>query len=133
MRTVKEITKTETKEVVNNFNLKEAFVLWKKTGKSGVDYLDGYTVDENGNKTFLKGFFNTNKENPKQPDITVKTSVNEGEQSVEVASLWSNVSETKGTKYLTGSTNDKEKLVAFYGKENQEARPYIKAYYKEDK
>ena len=131
MRTVKETTKTETKEV--KVELKEAFVLWKKTGKSGVDYLDGYTVDENGNKTFLKGFFNTKKENPKQPDIRVITSVNEGEQSVEVASLWSNVSESKGTKYLTGSTNDKEKLVAFYGKENQEARPYIKAYYKEDK
>lgn len=133
MRTVKETTKTETKEVVNEFTLKEAFVLWKKKAKSGNDYLNGFLVDESGNKVFLNGFFNTNKKNPKEPDIRVVTSVNEGEESVEVASLWDNVSEVKGTRYLTGTTNDKEKLVAFYGKDHQEARPYIRTYYKETK
>lgn len=133
MRTVKETKTTQNKEVVNEFNLKEAFVLWKKQSKAGNDYLDGYFVDENGNKVYLKGFFNTNKENPKAPDIRVITSVNEGEESVEVASLWENVSEGKGTRYLTGSTNDKEKLVAFYSKDNKETRPYIRVYYKENK
>ena len=133
MRTVKETTKTKDKEVVNEFNLKEAFVLWKKKAKSGNDYLNGYLVDGEGNKVFLTGFFNTNKENPKQPDIRVITSVNEGEESIEVASLWDNISEGKGTRYLTGTTNDKEKLVGFYGNENEEARPYIRVYYKENK
>lgn len=131
MRTTKE-TKTETKEVKQEFTLKEAFVLWKKTSKSGNDYLNGYLVSEDGNKVFLNGFFNSNKKNPKEPDIRVVTSVNEGEESIEVATLWESVSEEKGTRYLTGKTNDKEKLVAFYGKEHQEARPYIRAYYKED-
>ena len=131
MRTVKETTKTETKEV--KVELKEAFVLWKKKSSKGADYLNGFFTNENGDKVYLTGFFNTNKKNPKEPDIRVVTSVNEGEESIEVASLWESVSETKGTRYLTGSTNDKEKLVAFYGEENQEARPYIRAYYKENK
>lgn len=131
MKTVKE------KEVKNieegkGFTLKEAFVLWKKTAKSGLEYLTGYTLDENGNKTYLNGFFNAKKENPKAPDIRILTAANEGEESVEVASLWENVSEGKGTRYLTGSTNEKEKIVAFYGKENEEKRPYIRAYYKEN-
>lgn len=133
MRTVKEKeVKTENKEVVNEFTLKEAFVLWKKKAKSGNEYLNGFLVDEEGNKVFLNGFFNSNKKNPKEPDIRIVTSVDEGEESIEVASLWENVSEGKGTRYLTGSTNDKEKLVAFYGKEHQEKRPYIRAYYKEN-
>ena len=42
MRTTKETVK-ENKEVVNEFNLKEAFVLWKNKAKSGNDYLSGYT------------------------------------------------------------------------------------------
>ena len=134
MRTVKEKeVKTNESEVKQEFNLKEAFVLWKKQAKSGNDYLNGFLVDDKGNKVFLNGFFNTNKKNPKEPDIRVVTSVNEGEESIEVASLWENVSEGKGTRYLTGTTNDKEKLVCFYGKDHQEARPYIRAYYKENK
>ena len=132
MRTVvkKEVENNES-EVKQEFNLKEAFVLWKKESKAGNDYLNGFLVDENGNKVFLNGFFNTNKKNPKEPDIRVVTSVAEGEESIEVASLWENVSEGKGTRYLTGSTNDKEKLVGFYGNE-VESRPYIRAYYKEN-
>lgn len=132
MRTVvKKEVKNNESEVKQEFNLKEAFVLWKKESKAGNDYLNGFLVDENGNKVFLNGFFNTNKKNPKEPDIRVVTSVAEGEESIEVASLWENVSEGKGTRYLTGSTNDKEKLVGFYGKE-VESRPYIRAYYKEN-
>ena len=129
MRTVAENKVEKKEEVKQEFTLKEAFVLWKRKAKSGVDYLSGYTVDENGNKTYLNGFFNSKKENPKAPDIRVLTAAGEGEESVEVASLWETVSE-KNTRYLTGTTNDKEKLVAFYGKENQEMRPYIRVYYK---
>lgn len=131
MRTVKETTKTETKEVVNDFNLTEAFVLWKRKAKSGNDYLSGY-VRKGDDVTYLVGYFNSNKKNPKEPDIRVYVQV-DGEQDIECASLWENISESKNTRYLTGSTNDNEKIVAFYGKQEDEKRPYIRAYYKENK
>ena len=120
MRTTKE-TKTENKEVKQSITLKEAFALWIHKSKAGVDYLSGFTSDK---KTNLVAFFNTNKKNPKEPDVRVYAQV-DGKQDIEVASLWANVSE-KGNKYLTGSTNDDEKLVAFYGDEHQEKRPYIR-------
>ena len=120
--------KTETKEVKQELTLKEAFVLWKNKSKNGNDYLSGFVAgDEN---TKLVGYFNTSKNNPKQPDVRVY-SVVDGKQDIEVASLWANVSKNDN-KYLTGSTNDNEKLVAFYGKENEEKRPYIRVYYKEN-
>lgn len=131
MRTVAENKVEKKEEVKQEFTLKEAFVLWKRKAKSGVDYLSGYAVDENGNKTYLNGFFNSKKENPKAPDIRVMTATNEGEESVEVAILWENLSKDETKRYLTGTTNDHEKLVCFYGKEHQEMRPYIRAYYKE--
>lgn len=129
MRTTKETKVEEKKEVVNEFNLKEAFVLWKNKAKSGADYLAGFTSDK---KIKLVAYFNSNKKNPKEPDIRIYSLDSEGKQDVEVADLWESVSEGKGTRYLTGSTNDREKLVCFYGKEHQEMRPYIRAYYKED-
>ena len=137
MKTVKQTTKTTESEVKQEFNLKEAFVLWKNKSEKGNDYLKGYVsmydpeTDKMIPSVYLIGYFNTNKENPKQPDIRIYQLV-DGEQDQEVASLWSNVSENKGTKYLTGSTNDKEKLVAFYSKDKDEKKPYIRAYYKEN-
>lgn len=125
MRTTKE-TK-ETKQEVK-VELTEAFVLWRNKSKAGVDYLSGFTSDE---KVKLVGYFNTKKNNPNEPDVRVYSLDAEGKQDIEVASLWSNVSEND-KKYLTGTTNDKEKLVAFYGKENEEKRPYIRAYYKQN-
>ena len=128
MKTAKNETKNTNKEVKQEVQLKEAFVLWKKTAKSGKDYLNGFFINGNGDKEFLTGFFNTNKKNPKEPDIRVYTSVAEGEESVEVAGLWENISKNE-KRYLTGMTNEKEKLVAFYGK--NEKAPYIRAYYKD--
>lgn len=124
MRTVNEKKETKREE----FNLTEAFVLWKNKAKSGSDYLSGY---ESKNKVKLVGYFNGKKENPKQPDVRVYALDAEGKQDIEVASLWDNVSE-KGTRYLTGMTNDKEKLVGWYSKEEDEKRPFIRVYYKED-
>ena len=54
-----------------------------------------------------------------------------GKQGEEIASLWSYVSKDK-KPYLTGVTNEKEKLVAFYGDESNDKRPYIRAYFQED-
>ena len=127
MRTTKQ-EKTETKEVKQELTLKEAFVLWRNKSEKGNDYLSGFTSGEE--QTKLVGFFNTSKKNPKEPDVRVYTQTEKGE-NLEVASLWANVSKNDN-KYLTGSTNENEKLVAFYGKENEEKRPYIRVYYKEN-
>ncbi len=119
-----EETKTNEKEVKQEVKLTEAFALWKNKSKAGKDYLSGYDLHKNK----LVGFFNTNKKNPKEPDVRVYSVNAEGNQDKEVASLWDYISKNE-KRYLTGTTDEKEKLVAFYGK--QEKAPYIKAYFKE--
>jgi uncharacterized protein (DUF736 family) len=120
-------TTQTVKEEKKEFDLKEAFVLWKNVAKSGKEYLSGFVNNEE--KTKLKGFFNTDKKNPKEPDIRVYTEVND--KLVEVASLWTNV-DKKEQKYVTGSTDENEKLVGWFGKENQEARPFVRVYYEKN-
>lgn len=122
MRTAKK------EEVKQEVKLTEAFVLWRNKAKSGLDYFKGMDL----NKVKLVAFYNSTKKNPKEPDVRVYTVNAEGKQDKEVASLWENVSEKTGNRYLTGSTDEKEKLVAFYGKEEDEKKPYIRAYFKED-
>lgn len=116
----------ENKEEVKE-KLKGCFALWKHTSKNGLEYLSGYTE---GKETELVGYFNTKKNNPNEPDIRVYLSTDKKEDRVEVASLWSSVSEVKGTKYFTGKTNENEKIVAFYGDETNEKAPYISCYFK---
>jgi hypothetical protein len=123
LKTTQNVKKEEKKE----FDLKEAFVLWKNVAKSGKEYLAGFVANEE--KTKLKGFFNTDKKNPKEPDIRVYTEVND--KLVEVASLWTNV-DKKEQKYVTGSTDENEKLVGWFGKENQEMRPFVRVYYEKN-
>ncbi len=128
-------TKEKATEVVKEgaenkeFNLTESFVLWKHKSKNGIDYLTGNTSDKD--KCKLVGYFNSRKKNPKEPDIRIYSVDDQGNQDIEVCSLWENISSSE-KRYLTGTTNDQEKIVAFYGKENEEARPYIRAYYKEN-
>ena len=121
MRKVQEV-KTEEKK-----QLEEAFVLWKNKAKSGLEYLSG--KDLNDKK--LVAFFNTKKENPKEPDIRIYNTDEKGSRKDEVAVLWENI-DKKDEKYLTGSTTEKEKLVAWYGKENEEKRPYVRAYFQDN-
>ena len=125
--------KEQEKEVKKGeFDLKESFVLWKQKSKQGTDYLKGVTaLDEHENNIGLVVFYNTNKKNPKEPDIRIYSLNDEGNQDKEVCDLWETVSKNK-KRYLTGSTDDKEKIIAFYTEEqNKEGtRPYIRAYYK---
>lgn len=131
--------KTETTNVVEkgeerNFDLTEAFVLWKQTSKAGTKYLSGNTpIDLKKNEKGMKlvGFYNTNKKNPKEPDIRIYDIDSEGNQGNEVCSLWENISKNEN-RYLTGTTNDNEKIIAFYTKEVINDRPDIKAYYKQN-
>lgn len=123
---LKENKEKEVKK--GEFDLKESFVLWKEKAKSGTDYLKGYGLE---GKIKLVGFYNTNKKNPKEPDIRIYNINDEGKQDKEVCDLWETVSKNE-KRYLTGSTDDKEKIIAFYTEEqNKEGtRPYIRAYYK---
>ena len=119
-----EVKKEEKKE---EFNLEEAFVLWKHEGNSGTCYLTGNTKE----KVKLLGFFNNKKKNPKEPDVRIYTLDEEGKQDEEVCSLWENTSKS-GNKYLSGTTNDKENVVAFYNDIDENSKiPYIRAYYKD--
>lgn len=128
----KENVKEEVREVEKKeFNLDEAFVLWRNTTKKGNHILKGH--DLHGNK--LIGFFNTKKTNPKQPDIKVYELVEtDGKETpgAEVCSMWDTKSKTE-SQYLTGSTDENEKIVGFYGNDKDEKRPYIRAYFKEVK
>lgn len=125
-KTANVVEKGEVKE----FKLPEAFVLWENTSKAGMKYLSGNTSEELHTK--LVGFYNTNKKNPKEPDIRIYDIDSDGNQGNEVCSLWENISKNE-TRYLTGSTNEQEKIIAFYNNvEENPSRPYIRAYYKQN-
>lgn len=120
----KEIKKEE--EVKQEFKLIEAFAMWKNESKAGTPYLKG--IDFKKNK--LVGFFNSNKKNPKEPDVRIYEVDADGKQGNEVASLWDNVG--KKGNYLTGMTDEKEKIVGFYNKTEDEKRPYVRVYFREE-
>lgn len=121
-------TKSE-KPNINN-DLKEAFALWAKK-KGDLTYYSGKTSGDD----FINivAFLNTNKKNPKQPDVRVYESSNEeGENKPEIASLWEQESKN-GKTYYTGYTNEKERLIAFINQDTKDGKyPTIRAYYKQD-
>lgn len=130
--------KTSTKKVKKKgedkkeFSLKEAFVLWKHESKSKIDYLTGYVIDPGGvSDEKIVGFFNTNKKNAKEPDVRIYYVEDDGKRGEQVCSLWDNVSKN-GNQYLTGSTDENEKITAFYNNSNNNKQPYIRGYYRED-
>ena len=128
----KEIKEKELqKEEVQKTELWEAFVLWRNEAKSGGSYLRGYTPEKVLGGVGLVGYFNSKKRNPKEPDIRVYTLDSEGKQDKEVCSLWENVSKNE-KRYLTGTTDDKEKIIAFYNEDKESNRPYIRAYFKQE-
>ena len=116
------------KKVEEKKKLEEVIVLWKKTSKEGNIYYKGHDFNNN----YVVAWVNSTKKNPNEPDIRIYEYKENGK---EVASLWEQVKETTNTRYLTGVTNDedKDKLVAFYDKEENEKRPYIRVYFKETK
>lgn len=116
---------TNNKQEVKKEYAKELFSLWEKTSKKGEKYLE--------NK-LLKGFYNTNKKNPKEPDLRIhKVEVN-GDLGGEYASIWCNVSKA-GNKYLAGHINDekKTKLIGFINKETKDGKlPKVRIYTQEE-
>lgn len=121
MRTTKEV-KTEEK-----FDLQEAFVLWRKESK-GIVYYTGYDL----NKNKMVCFENKNKKNEKEADFRIYYVNEEGKkEDKSCCGLWYSESK-KGNKYLSGKTNEDEKIIAFLGDELKDKRPFITAYFRKD-
>lgn len=119
-------TKEEKKEVKeeSKFNLQECFVLWRNESKNGKIYLKGFDF----NKNKILGFIDDKATNT--PKVRIYSLNAEGKSDVEIVSLWE-VTSKKGNTYLSGKTNEDEKIIAYYGDIHKEARPYIKGYFKE--
>lgn len=111
----------------STFDLEEAFVLWKTKSKNGKEYLSGKTSNTCGENEIV-GFFNTEKKNEKSPDIQIYK--RENEELKEICALWNSVSKL-GKTYLTGSTSENEKIVAYFNNSNNEKAPYIRGYFKD--
>lgn len=118
---MKYVKKEENKK--EKFDLNECFTLWLNTSKEGNKYLTGYDF----NKNRIIGF--------KQPSIRIFGVDEEGKTtSEEIITLWDTTFKTSGKSGLSGYTNEKEGIIAFYGDENYTKRPYIKGYFtKENK
>jgi len=126
MRTSTKVTKE--KEIKKGSELTESFALWLNKSKAGNEYLTGKLNEKLGSGK-LVGYFNTNKKNPKEPDIRIYTLDTENKNDKEIADLWDSVSETTGNEYLTGTSDEQERLIGFYGEKNAKT-PYIRVYFK---
>ena len=110
------------------FDLQECFILWLNTSKEGNKYLSGYDF----NKNRIIGFYNI-KQNDKQPSIRIYGVDDEGKTTKEeIITLWDTTFKTSGKDGLSGYTNEKEGIIAFYGDENDTKHPYIRGYFTKD-
>lgn len=125
MKITKKETKSENKK--EKFDLQECFTLWLNTSKEGNKYLTGYDY----NKNRIIGFYNK-KANEKQPSIRIYGVLEDGTMSEEIITLWDTTFKTSGKAGLNGSTNENEKLIAFYGDEADTKKPYIKGYFSKE-
>ena len=125
---MKYVKKEENKK--EKFDLNECFTLWLNTSKEGNKYLTGYDF----NKNRIIGFYNR-KVKDTQPVIRIYGLDDEGKTTQEeIITLWDTTFKTSGKTGLSGYTNEKEGIIAFYGDENDTKRPYIKGYFtKENK
>ena len=110
------------------FDLNECFTLWNNTSKEGNKYLTGYDF----NHKRIIGFYNK-KANDKQPSIRIFGLDDEGKTTEEeIITLWDTTFKTSGKDGLSGYTNEKENIIAFYGDESDTKKPYIKGYFAKD-
>ena len=118
------VTKKEVKEEIKKEDnlLKECVALWLHKSKEGKKFLSGKTYSDDKVIAF---FVNGKTEN--LPKVRVFALDEEGKTTDEIVTLWEY--EGKSGKYLSGKTNEDEKVVGFYGEETKEARPYIRVYF----
>lgn len=121
-------TKSEQKETKKEkFDLNECFTLWSNTSKEGNKYLTGYDF----NKNRIIAFYNK-KANDKQPSIRIYGVDEEGKMTDEIITLWDTTFKTSGKSGLSGYTNEKENIIAFYGDDESGKKPFIKGYFAKD-
>lgn len=121
-------SKSEQKETKKEkFDLNECFTLWSNTSKEGNKYLTGYDF----NKNRIIAFYNK-KANEKQPSIRIYGVDDEGKMTDEIITLWDTTFKTSGKSGLSGYTNEKENIIAFYGDDETGKKPYIKGYFAKD-
>lgn len=108
------------------FNLEEAFAMWRQEGKQG-HYFSG-----KAGSIKLLGFYNGKKKNPKEPDIRIYPCDADGNiEKDPVCSLWVNTSK-KGTRYLSGTYIGK-KVTGFINSDTKgDKRPYFRVYFQEE-
>ena len=114
------------KEVKKEFDLQEACVLWLHVSKNGLQYLKGQDL----NKNKVIGYFNETS-NEKQPKIRVYSLDEKGNKDKDIITLWNSKS-LKDKVYLSGYTDEKENVIAFYGDTKNEKSPYIRVYFKDE-
>ena len=120
--------KKEEENKKEKFDLQECFTLWLNTSKKGNKYLSGYDF----NKNRVMGFYNK-KANDKQPSIRIYGVDDEGKiTKEEIITLWDTTFKTSGKAGLSGYTNEKERIIAFYGDEADTKHPYIRGYFTKD-
>ena len=117
-------TKTATKK---EFNLTQVFAMWKRTSKDGkTTFFTGKDVD--GRE--IRGFYNTDKQNPKEPDIRIYHLQENGKLEKDVyVSLWCNAKDN-GKKYLSGKI-DGLRVVGFINAKStaENKQPYFSVYW----
>ena len=125
----KTVTNKATNEVKKEFTMKELFSLWKKESKAGKTYFEGKYQGAS-----LRGFYNTQKKNPNEPDLRIYELTEEGElNKEELLSVWCNVTD-KGKKYLSGKFGG-NRVVGFINEKatTDNKQPYISIYFSEDR
>lgn len=121
-------TKSTEKKV---FNLEEVFALWKKKSKEGKTYFSGRTTVEGGEPMNITAFYNTKKQNPKEPDIRVyRRDDHDNLSKEEFVSLWCNVTKN-GKKVLSGKIDGK-RVIGFINTSGNEKAPYISVYWADE-
>lgn len=116
-------TKTANKK---EFKLTQIFAMWKRNSKNGNTYFTGKDVDG----TEIRGFYNTKKENPKEPDIRIyKVSAGGKLEKEEYLSLWCNPTQN-GKKVLSGKL-DGLRVVGFINAKatDENKQPYFSVYW----
>lgn len=114
-------TTQKATEQKKEFNMEQVFAVWKHKAKTGKTFLSG---------TGIIGFYNTNKKNPKEPDVRFYETDREGKAKKAVyCSMWSNKSEKTGKTYLSGKLDDGTRVVGFVYQGTNEKAPYLSVYY----
>lgn len=120
-------TKKNTAEK-KEFKLEQVFAMWKQKSKNGNAYFSGRL---DGAK--IRGFYNTNKKNPKEPDIRIYGIAENGDLTKEeIISLWCNATKN-GKKILSGQYMGKRVVGFINSKATEENKmPYFSVYWSED-